>query len=312
MKQPIIKTQDINKLAVAGGSVQFVSNETSNDRPATLQSIEELLQSADKNQQWFNGSLGKYFILKTADGSPTLYSEHFGEACHSLAGALDETHLHYIDGCQIIEKAARKNKIKILEVGFGMGLAFLATKQLLNPLIKSKPIPTQVKYLALEMDEELVLWVKKEFSDDEILGQLALTDYFGLKAYEAFHEHFHLVILVGDARNTLADLSEKGLELMDAIYQDPFSPKRNPQMWTVEWFSLIKKWMHKDAILSTYSSSSSIRKSLLAAGLSIQNGIGFGTKKTSTRATLFEDTEQTILLKLSESPAVALYDKDYP
>ena len=42
-----------------------------------------------------------YDKIETEDGSMTLYSHLYNEACHSTSGAINETHTHYINGCKI-------------------------------------------------------------------------------------------------------------------------------------------------------------------------------------------------------------------
>jgi tRNA U34 5-methylaminomethyl-2-thiouridine-forming methyltransferase MnmC len=93
-----------------------------------------------------------------------------------------------------------------------------------------------------------------------------------------------------------------------AIYQDAFSPKKNPTLWTKEWFSFLRSISTEDVILSTYSASTSIRKSLHEAGWKIQQGEKFGRKRTSTRATLNGETSAEILLQLERSSVDALTD----
>lgn len=61
-------------------------------------------------------------------------------------------------------------------------------------------------------------------------------------------------------------------------------------------------------ILSTYSASSSIRKSLTEAGWILKRGDKFGPKRSSTRAYLRGETDPEILLHLERSPVAALTD----
>jgi tRNA U34 5-methylaminomethyl-2-thiouridine-forming methyltransferase MnmC len=95
----------------------------------------------------------------------------------------------------------------------------------------------------------------------------------------------------------------------DAIFQDAFSPKKNPTLWSVEWFSFLKSASRQNVQLSTYSSSISIRKSLLAAGWSIENARGFALKRTMTKANLMKETSKEILMQLDRSPSLEIHDK---
>ena len=76
------------------------------------------------------------------------------------------------------------------------------------------------------------------------------------------NENFHLIILIGDARVSLPKFKNDHDIKFDCIYQDAFSPKRNAILWTSEWFKLLKSISNQDCIMSTYSASSSIRKSM--------------------------------------------------
>jgi tRNA U34 5-methylaminomethyl-2-thiouridine-forming methyltransferase MnmC len=228
-----------------------------------------------------------YKLLTSEDGSPTLYSERFGEACHSTHGARAETLLHYIEGCRIRERAQAAREFRILEVGFGTGLGLLCTREALEGL------PVRVHFVSLEIDPALVEWF---FSNHPQLKD---------------DPKFTTEVLVGDARRVLPEwLSQPPLRF-DAIYQDAFSPKRNPDLWTREWFELLRTHAAPDCIMSTYSSSSSIRKSMLEAGWKLYAGEKFGPKRSSTRARISGDTDPEILLQLSRSPARALRDADF-
>jgi tRNA U34 5-methylaminomethyl-2-thiouridine-forming methyltransferase MnmC len=66
-------------------------------------------------------------FVETEDGSWTLFSEAFQEACHSTTGARAETLLHYIQGCRILEKAKIHSPLVVLEIGFGLGIGLLTT-----------------------------------------------------------------------------------------------------------------------------------------------------------------------------------------
>lgn len=240
--------------------------------------------------------------VETEDGSYTLFSEAFQEACHSSSGALAETHLHYLKGCQVEEKLKVHKDIAILEVGFGLGVGFLATFEALRNL------EGKWTFISLEIDEKLLEWFRLENQEHEFLKNLIWKKDAGLNFLEAQSDSCHLTILCGDARKTLPEFLEKNPHQWSAIYQDAFSPRRNPILWTVEWFKTLKEYAKLDVILSTYSASSSIRKSLIEAGWKLHKGDKFGPKRTSTRATLTGISDPEILLHLERSPVSALRD----
>ena len=229
-----------------------------------------------------------YKVVQTDDGSITYYSELYGENCHSLSGAKEETLTHYINGCQVIQKASLSKSLTILEVGLGTGLGYELTLEAL----KDFSIP--IHFISLEIDQELV----------DLFHQNHTSPTKNIK----------VTIVQGDARKTLPKYLKENKIKFNCIYQDAFSPKRNADLWTLEWFQLLKEYSSEDCILSTYSSSSSIRKTLCEAQWALSEGEKFGTKRSSTRAHAQGVTEQTILEKLSRSPAPIITDqnaKDY-
>ncbi len=232
-------------------------------------------------------------LVETADGSFTLYSELFQEACHSTGGAKSETETHYINGCEVIEKSHKFEELTILEVGFGLGMGFLTTLERLGP-------HKRVHFISLELDRNLLEWFRQMHTELKLFwdNNLLLSN----------HSPFKLSVIQGDARVELPEYLKNHPVKFHAIYQDAFSPKKNPHLWTKEWFELLKSSSHEEVILSTYSASTSIRKSLHETGWGVQKGEKFGPKKTSTRAVLNRATDPEILEHLNRSPVNALMD----
>lgn len=248
--------------------------------------------------------LKHYRSVQTEDGSLTLFSEAYQEACHSPSGAKTETSLHYIQGCKVLEKASLKKSLTILEVGFGTGLGFLMTYNSLNNF------GFPILFISLEIDQNLVDWFFSQESNAAFtIDRKTCSDHVLI---EGSIGNFSFCIVIGNARIALPSYILNHSVKWDAIYQDAFSPKKNPALWTQEWFKTLKDSSADDVILSTYSASNSIRKSMVAAGWKLYRGDSFGAKRTSTRASLSGETDQEISQQLSFSPAKALIDADLP
>jgi tRNA U34 5-methylaminomethyl-2-thiouridine-forming methyltransferase MnmC len=249
---------------------------------------------APPNHQW----------VATADGSETLFSERFQEACHSTSGAKQETLLHYLEGCEVIRQQQAQGEISILEVGFGLGIGFLTTLECLG-------MNSAWRFLSLELDRDLLDWFKTNHASHPLLQNLEWQQSDTLEYLYLKHLQCELIILAGDARLTLPQwLKLHPHWRWQAIYQDAFSPRRNPVLWTQEWFTLLHQYGDANTILSTYSASSSIRKSLISAGWSLRPGAKFGPKRTSTRAYWQGLSDPDLLIQLSRSPAPALKDDE--
>lgn len=236
-------------------------------------------------------------LVETEDGSFTLFSEAFQEACHSTTGAKTETVLHYLNGCKVRERISLHDHFTILEVGFGLGIGFLTTYELL-------PKNHRWTFISLELDRNLLEWFKETQREHEFLKTLQWEG----NLLKARNDNIELIIILGDARVELPEFLSQYPQKWNAIYQDAFSPKRNPALWTKEWFNLLKAHSHEDVVLSTYSASTSIRKSLHETGWGVRKGEKFGPKRTSTRATLSDETDPEILLQMERSPVSALTD----
>ena len=234
----------------------------------------------------FEGTLGEYSVIETSDGSPTLYSSAFEEACHSNHGAETETQYIYIEGCEVPERKPKS----IFEVGFGLGVGFRETY---------KSHGGEFIFYSTELDEKLILWSQENYKTFDSLEKVDNT-YVGIKG------NSKAVILLGDARKTILDYK---FELpFEAIYQDAFSPKRNPTLWTEEWFKDLKNLSSKDVILSTYSASSRVKKSLFTAGWIVEERAGFASKRSATRAFRKGEIEDQLLEKLMNPKVEPLKD----
>jgi tRNA U34 5-methylaminomethyl-2-thiouridine-forming methyltransferase MnmC len=240
--------------------------------------------------------------MTTDDGSITLYNENYQEACHSSSGAIEETLVHYIKGCNIQSFLETNDCVRILEMGFGTGIGFKTTLDYIN-----KHFPqSKLTFISLEIDEDSIKWGLRNIFQDEVWkDQLQISN----NKYTLKYNNFELIIYLGNARKTIKEIEKNNLKF-DCIYQDAFSPKRNPELWTVEWFSDLANVSNDNTTMSTYSASISIRKSMVEAGWALFPGVKFGKKRTSTRALKKGITDETIIDLLSRSPATATRDEN--
>ena len=236
-------------------------------------------------------------LITTEDGSTTLHSQRFDEACHSTSGAREETRVHYLEGCRVHELLTQYPHVHILEVGFGTGLGWQET------LALSQKVPaTFLTFVSLELDEELVKWALPEAIRHQVNERVW---------YQQDFPTAQLKVIVGDARIVLPRWKTH-LEKFHAVYQDAFSPRKNPTLWTTQWFELLGSLSLAGARLSTYSASISIRKALHAAGWGVYSGEAFARKKSSTRAQWKIPSDADLLSELEKHPTPALIDTETP
>lgn len=252
----------------------------------------------------FTGKLGKYKIIETEDQTKTLWSEFFNEACHNLSGAYDETVYNYILGCQVDEQLKSRQNVHVLDVGFGVGIGL---KAYIDEIKKHETQGLELTYTSMELDEDLFLWSARETFPDYVFHKH--EDTYNCQLDLKPGTHLSITVYIGDGRKTLPHAFKVGLlPKFTAIFQDAFSPKRNPMLWTVEWFDDLRIMSAPEVFLSTYSASESVRKSMIASEWKLENKKGFGQKRTMTRARLIGVTDESITADLSRSPTLELRD----
>ena len=97
------------------------------------------------------------------------------------------------------------------------------------------------------------------------------------------YDNVSLKLLFGDARSSLTALTNIKFH---AVFQDPFSPSKNPELWTVDYFRKIKELMDERGIVTTYSSADHIRRAMMEAGFILSQGPSVGKKREGTIASL--------------------------
>ena len=214
-----------------------------------------------KTWQGYNPSIrdSKEHIISD-DGSLTLYSKEFNESYHSPKdGAFRESlNKHVIPALSLHEG---KKSLTILDICYGLGYNTLATLY----YIQANNLDLKVHILSPEFDEALVRSLK-DFAYPEAFESLrpiieAISDNL---CYE--NEQFKVEVLIGDARESIPALRRADTgsapTMIDIVYQDAFSPKVNPLLWTREWFADIRTLCAEDAVLTTYSTAAATRMAL--------------------------------------------------
>ena len=198
-------------------------------------------------------------IVLCEDGTNTLFSKEFNEPYHSTKdGALHESLEKHVKPALVLTQ--NKKQLTILDICFGLGYNTFA----MIYYIKKHKITTKVHILSPEFDEELVrsLHTFEYPPEFENIKDIILAISQNL-FYE--DEQFRIDILLGDARQSIPQITEK----IDIVYQDAFSPAHNPLLWTREHFEDIRKICNDDALLTTYSTAAAIRLGLYENGFYI-------------------------------------------
>lgn len=265
------------------------------------------------------GSLGSYQVIETLDGSTTLFSEAYQEACHSDQGAYEETLFNYVKGNKVSIRFSELDKgevFSIFEVGFATGLGLKVTlESLLKDSLKEETKnnnhrAASLRFVSTEIDRELTLFTLNKLKEDGIISSFHEhkegLNFFTCPLIDILGE---LIVLVGNARETVPLWREsQNFKKVDAIYQDAFSPKRNPELWTTEWFQELALISHEHSTLTTYSATKAVWKAMMASDWKVKAVKGFKNKKLSTRAYRQGESATDVLDWCERSPTPALSD----
>lgn len=210
----------------------------------------------------------KRIIEVTEDGSHTLFIPEMDEHFHSVHGAIQESMHVFIENG--LKKCSRQ-KINILEVGFGTGL-----NALLSLLYKGEK---EVNYYSLEKyplaEEEFMQLNYAQLLDTELQPVFLKLHQCEWNQKVGIIPGFHLTKI--DTDLITADLSS--FPKFDLVYFDAFAPNKQPEMWTDTILNKISAQCTTGSVFTTYCAKGDVRRSLQQNGYLMQRVPGPPGKK---------------------------------
>ena len=215
-------------------------------------------------------------IIKTSDGSHTIYDESLNETYHSIHGSINESNHVYVNaGLKQFIYESRKKHVNILEVGFGTGLNFL----LLYDFLKKRNI--KVDYHTIEPNP----------LNDSVLEKLNFSKIIGSvdEIFKIIHKSKTDELVEIDKKitflksvDTIENIKLKERKY-DIIFFDAFAPSKQPDIWSYNNLNKIHSSMGEDSILVTYCSSGKFKKTLHDLGFKVEVLDGPKGKKEMVR-----------------------------
>ena len=222
--------------------------------------------------------------IVTNDGSVTFHNIQYNETYHSVSGALEEAFEKFAKPCKL------KDGMKVLDICFGLGYNSLAAISLANveiTALENDPIILkQIKNIKMPMNYNINNNPIKNTNNNKYYPTTEILKNNYEKIKEAADklqykdDKIKIKIILGDARETVKKLNER----FDAVFLDPFSPKKCPELWTEDFFEGISKLMKSNSVLTTYSCAGVVRKNLEKAGFTVRDGPSIGRRAPSTIA----------------------------
>jgi tRNA U34 5-methylaminomethyl-2-thiouridine-forming methyltransferase MnmC len=213
-------------------------------------------------------------LIQTEDGSHSLKNLILNETYHSIHGAIQEsTHIFINSGL----KMCAKDKINILEIGFGTGLnAFLT-------LLESEKRTQKISYTTLELypltKED---WSKLNYPD--ILAKDKKELFYNL--HSCSWNQIHQLNQLFHFNKIHADFTDYQLtNTYDLIFFDAFSPDKQPELWTEDRFLEIFNHCNNGATLTTYCAKGSVKRAMQFAGFEVEKLAGPPGKRHILRGT---------------------------
>lgn len=206
-------------------------------------------------------------------------SARYGDVYHPLEGGLAQARHVFLGGNRLPERWAGRDRLVVLETGFGLGLNFLATwhawradpracGRLHFVSVEAHPLSRPDLGLALTPFTEVAPLARQ------------LVDAWPLPV-SGFHRiefdggRVTLTLLLGEAEALLPTLQAA----VDVFYLDGFAPARNPAIWSPSVMRELARLAAPGSTLATWSVATSVQAALGEAGFVLTVAPGFGHKR---------------------------------
>jgi queuine tRNA-ribosyltransferase len=240
-------------------------------------------------------------VVRTRKGLLAMRSIEAGEVMHPGVGPLVEAEQLYVRQSRLGQRLREHvaGRLVLFDIGMGAGSNALAARR------EALAAPGEAAVLDLVSYERDLGALALALSEPEAFG---LQGESGEAAQALLANGRHETPRVrwqlrhGDL---VAALAEESLEA-DIVFWDPFSPKANPELWTIAAFSAIRRVANPHCTLFTYSASTAVRVALLLAGWAVGVGDSIGEKAATTAAAvdaadLSRPLDRSWLARLSRS-----------
>ena len=223
-------------------------------------------------------------LVKTKDGSASLYSKEFDEQYHSVHGALQESrHVFIHAGLQFKIHRDKPSSLSVLEIGFGTGLNTLLTA------VEAEKNKVHIKYTAIEkypventiypqLNYESVL---ADWDNDLLFKDIYTAEWEADKVITPFFSLRKCNMRIEDVQF---------FHQFDLIYFDAFAPSAQPELWTKSIFDSMYTALKPAGVLVTYCAKGEVKRIMKSAGFTVERLPGPIGKREMTRAIKEYDT----------------------
>jgi tRNA U34 5-methylaminomethyl-2-thiouridine-forming methyltransferase MnmC len=222
---------------------------------------------------------------------PYLVNEHYDDRYFDIVNAIEEAKHIYFEGTCIRERLKKSPCLCIGETGFGAGRLLIA---LMDYLDDSGLTGIAITYNSVELhpiSSERMASILQGFNKTVAhLTEKLVSAYAGIDTTRPGWHQIHLTrpfgtitlnLYIGEALEMVNSLATP----CDAWFLDGHGPKKNPDIWRPELLMAIGEKTATAGTCATFTVAGAVRRSLTAAGFSVEQVPGFGGKKAVLKGT---------------------------
>ena len=221
-------------------------------------------------------------VVLTRSGAPAMRDRCSGEVMHPLVGPLVEAERLYLAPSRLAQRLrdADARTLVLLDVGLGAGSNAIAAWRLAAALPARRRVLQMVSFDRSRAALELALRPEHAaaFGLDGPAGEAARAL---LEQGSAVSPQAEWRLRLGELPGSLAMEPAAGA---DIVFWDPFSPSANPELWSWQAFTALRRLCAEGASVHTYSGATATRSALLLAGFAVGVGEMIGPGRFATTA----------------------------
>ena len=224
----------------------------------------------------------EFEIVSVGAGVKSLRSVEHGQTFHPVTGPMAEARALHVVQQRLAERvAASAAEFVIWDVGFGAAANAIAAVEALSGcgrtihLHSFDKTSASIEFAMLHSTELGYVAVHEKLIRELLANGSATVTGTGTRIEWELH--------TGDF---CEQVKHTHREPPHAIFYDPYSPSANPDMWTLEHFSVLRRQLRDEApcLWTNYTRSTAVRVTMLLAGFFVGEGCRIGEKEITTVA----------------------------
>jgi len=235
---------------------------------------------APRRRRYDDRALERYAIRVSEHGWASVVERASGEVMHAGLDPAVEAQALYVEQSRLAARLreAAVQPLVVWDVGLGAAHNAMAVLRCCEAAgcLEQRP----VVLVSFEHDVAALRLALRNAGRFPHLHSAAPNHLLRFGEWSSQQVPLRWVLLEGDVRARLPDAPTP-----DLIYWDPFSPKTDAPLWTLDCFAgVLAACAEHDSELFTYSASTAVRAALLGAGFVVARGAPTGSKVETTLA----------------------------